>query len=434
MRGAFISLEGIEGVGKSTNVAFTADTVRAAGYDVVTTREPGGTRLGESVRDWILNGDHGQLSAEIEALLMFAARARHLDEVIRPALAAGRWVVCDRFTDATFAYQGGGRGASRNLLDALRREVQKGLEPDLTLLLDAPLDVGARRIAERTPDHFEREQRPFFERVRASYLSLAAEHSRAHQVDRRCATARAGSAANRCASAGTRRPSPPVLMTSAIETLSRRLCPWLAPTLEQFETARRAGTLGHAWLISGPAGSGKLNLALVLARRLLGAGDSPTELDAAAALAALAARHDPLDRHPDLHWLHPEEEKETISVDQVRDVIDTFTLTAHRGGAKVAIVEPAEALTTAAANALLKTLEEPSRGSYLLLLSHQPGRLPATVRSRCQHLALRAPSTEKVATWLGVAPPVVAEVKRLVGAAPLKIAAAIHADDDQYIQ
>jgi len=218
-------------------------------------------------------------------------------------------------------------------------------------------------------------------------------------------------------------------MTSAIETLSRRLCPWLAPTLEQFETARRADSLGHAWLISGPAGSGKLNLALVLARRLLGAGDSPTELDAAAALAALASRHDPLDRHPDLHWLHPEEDKETISVDQVRDVIDIFTLTAHRGGAKVAIVEPAEALTTAAANALLKTLEEPSLGSYLLLLSHQPGRLPATVRSRCQHLALRAPDTERVATWLGVAPPVVAGAKRLVGAAPLKIAAAIQADE-----
>ena len=177
MIGAFISLEGIEGVGKSTNVAFTVATVRAAGYDVVATREPGGTRLGERVREWILNGDHGQLSAEIEALLMFAARARHLDEVIRPALDAGRWVVCDRFTDATFAYQGGGRGASRALLDALRREVQKGLEPDLTLLLDAPLDVGAGRIAERIPDHFEREQRPFFERVRAAYLALAVEHS-----------------------------------------------------------------------------------------------------------------------------------------------------------------------------------------------------------------------------------------------------------------
>ena len=175
-RGAFISLEGVEGVGKSTNVAFTADAVRRLGFDVVTTREPGGTSLGEQVREWILNGDHGKLSAEIEALLMFAARARHLDEVIRPALAAGRWVVCDRFTDATIAYQGGGRGASRGLLDALKSEIQKGLEPDLTLLLDAPLEVGASRIGDRKPDHFEREQRPFFERVRAAYLALAAQY------------------------------------------------------------------------------------------------------------------------------------------------------------------------------------------------------------------------------------------------------------------
>lgn len=174
MRGAFISLEGIEGVGKSTNVAFTAEAVRKAGFDVVTTREPGGTAFGEQVREWILNGDHGQLSAEIEVLLMFAARARHLEEVIRPALAAGRWVICDRFTDASYAYQGGGRGASRTLIDALKNEIQQGLEPDLTLLLDAPLDVGAGRISNRTLDHFEREQRPFFERVRAAYLALAA--------------------------------------------------------------------------------------------------------------------------------------------------------------------------------------------------------------------------------------------------------------------
>lgn len=176
MRGVFISLEGIEGVGKSTNVAFTADAARRAGYDVVTTREPGGTELGERIRDWILHGGHGSLSSEVEVLLMFAARARHLDEVIRPALAAGRCVVCDRFTDATFAYQGAGRGASRALLEALRTHVQKGLEPDLTLLLDAPLDVGASRIASRGHDHFEREQRPFFERVRGEYLSLATQH------------------------------------------------------------------------------------------------------------------------------------------------------------------------------------------------------------------------------------------------------------------
>jgi len=184
VRGAFITLEGIEGVGKSTNVAFVADTVQNAGHEVVTTREPGGTAFGEVVRSWILNGDHGQLSADIEALLMFAARARHLDQVIRPALAAGKWIVCDRFTDATFAYQGGGRGASPALLANLKTEIQRGLDPDLTLLLDAPLDVGTNRIASRAPDHFEREQRPFFERVRAAYLSLAeANRERVKVVD-----------------------------------------------------------------------------------------------------------------------------------------------------------------------------------------------------------------------------------------------------------
>lgn len=176
MRGAFISLEGVEGVGKSTNLAFTADAVRRAGFDVVTTREPGGTELGERIREWILGGVHESLSAEVEALLMFAARARHLDEVIRPALTSGRWVVCDRFTDATFAYQGGGRGLRGSLLDTLKAEIERGTEPDLTLLLDAPLDVGASRIKSRTPDHFEREQRPFFERVRAAYLDLAARN------------------------------------------------------------------------------------------------------------------------------------------------------------------------------------------------------------------------------------------------------------------
>jgi DNA polymerase-3 subunit delta' len=218
-------------------------------------------------------------------------------------------------------------------------------------------------------------------------------------------------------------------MTSALDTLSQRLCPWLVPALEQFETARRAGNLGHAWLISGPAGVGKINLALVLARKLLGAQAEPAALDAATALAALAARHAPIDRHPDLHWLHPEEDKETISVDQVRELIETFTLTAHRGGAKIAVVEPAEAMTTPAANALLKTLEEPTAGSYLLLLSHQPGRLPATVRSRCQHLALRPPSASTVAAWLGVAPQAVAEAQRLVGTAPLRLAAALQEAD-----
>ena len=173
MRGAFITLEGGEGVGKSTSLAFVATYLESRGVAVLTTREPGGTPLGETIRRWILEGDHGALSAEVEALLMFAARAQHLDAVIRPALAAGRWIVCDRFSDATFAYQGGGRGADARLLEALETGVQHGLAPDLTLLLDAPPEVGRGRIAARVPDHFERERAPFFERVRRAYLDRA---------------------------------------------------------------------------------------------------------------------------------------------------------------------------------------------------------------------------------------------------------------------
>jgi DNA polymerase-3 subunit delta' len=214
-------------------------------------------------------------------------------------------------------------------------------------------------------------------------------------------------------------------MSSALDTLSRSSLPWLEPALAQLEAARRSGTLGHAWLISGPAGVGKLNLALVLARRLLGGVDDPAALDPSAALTAMAERHELVDRHPDLHWLYPEEDKETISVDQVREVTATFTLTAHRGGAKVVLIEPAEALTTAAANALLKTLEEPTPGGYLLLISHQPGRLPATVRSRCQHVALRAPDSAALARWLGTSPKAVLEARRSAGGAPLALAAAI---------
>ena len=173
MSALFVTLEGTEGVGKSTNLAFVEQYLRDRGRDVVVTREPGGTELGEKIRAWILDADHGALSVEVEALLMFAARAHHLDRVIRPALAEGKCVVCDRFTDATFAYQGGARGASVALLSALESGVQRGLQPDLTLLLDAPLDVGRQRISHRRPDHFEREGQPFFERVRHAYLDLA---------------------------------------------------------------------------------------------------------------------------------------------------------------------------------------------------------------------------------------------------------------------
>lgn len=184
MRGAFITIEGAEGVGKSSSLAAAEACLRNCGVATRVTREPGGTPLGEMLREWILHGEHGTLSAEVEALLMFAARAQHLEDVIRPAITAGIWTVCDRFTDATFAYQGGGRGANRQFLQHLTDAVQQGLNPDLTLLLDAPVAIGLKRIAERPHDHFEREQLDFFERVRTAYLERAtAEPGRFRVID-----------------------------------------------------------------------------------------------------------------------------------------------------------------------------------------------------------------------------------------------------------
>jgi dTMP kinase len=173
MSGRFITLEGLEGVGKSTQLEFVERVIRDAGFSVRVTREPGGTGLGERIREWVLGGQHTDLAGETEALLMFAARAQHLAEVIRPALSGGDWVVCDRFSDASFAYQVAGRGVAPDLFDCLERTVQRGLEPDLTLWLDAPVQLGLSRISNRALDHFERETEAFFERVRSGYLTRA---------------------------------------------------------------------------------------------------------------------------------------------------------------------------------------------------------------------------------------------------------------------
>lgn len=182
MPGQFITLEGIEGVGKSTNLAFIADWLRAAGIEVVVTREPGGTPLAEQLRELLLHGT-ARVGSLAELLLVFAARASHLEEVVRPALAAGHWVLCDRFTDATYAYQGGGRGLPPDQIALLERLVQQGLEPQLTLLLDAPLDAAARRQAGRgVADRFEQEERAFFARVRDAYLARAATAPRRMRV------------------------------------------------------------------------------------------------------------------------------------------------------------------------------------------------------------------------------------------------------------
>lgn len=171
--GKFITFEGIDGAGKSTHIPFVAELLRSRGATVVTTREPGGTELGENLRDLLL---HRKMHLETEALLMFAARREHLAQVIEPALARGDWVISDRFTDATFAYQGGGRQLALDKLDALERWVHPHLQPDLTLLFDVPLEVARARLdAERTPDKFEQEQAQFFAATRAEYLRRAAQ-------------------------------------------------------------------------------------------------------------------------------------------------------------------------------------------------------------------------------------------------------------------
>lgn len=169
----FITFEGIDGAGKSTHLAFVADALRAAGLQVVVTREPGGTPLGESLRNLLL---HEKMHLETEALLMFAARREHLAQVIEPALARGEWVISDRFTDASFAYQGGGRKLARAKLESLEQWVHPDRQPDLTLLFDVPLDVARARLdATRTLDKFEQEKADFFEATRAEYLRRAAE-------------------------------------------------------------------------------------------------------------------------------------------------------------------------------------------------------------------------------------------------------------------
>jgi len=173
MSAKFISFEGVDGAGKSTHLAWFVEALRQRGIEVVLTREPGGTPLGEQLRELVL---HQPMHADTEAMLMFAARVQHVEQLIKPALARGAWVVSDRFSDASFAYQGGGRGMDVARLQQLERWACGEFQPDLTLLFDLPVEVAQQRLADaRTPDRFEREQAAFFERVRAAYLARAGE-------------------------------------------------------------------------------------------------------------------------------------------------------------------------------------------------------------------------------------------------------------------
>lgn len=174
MSGFFLTVEGGEGAGKTSNLEFIVQFLTDKGKDIVLTREPGGTSLGEDIRQLLLGHRHEGMSDDCELLLMFAARSEHLTKVIQPALDAGKWVVCDRFTDATYAYQGGGRGVSMDRIQQLEQWTQGSLKPDLTLVLDVPIEVGMKRVGQRgSLDRFEKQEMDFFRRVRRTYLERA---------------------------------------------------------------------------------------------------------------------------------------------------------------------------------------------------------------------------------------------------------------------
>lgn len=182
-RGKLITLEGVDGAGKSTHLDFIADALRARGHHVIVTREPGGTELAERLRELVLGHD---MDPVIETLLLFAARADHVTRVIRPALLAGTWVVCDRFTDATAAYQGTGKGVPMDMIQRLSERTHPGLRPDRTLVFDCDFDIARERLAAsgKALDRFEREGRAFFDRVRNGYLARAkAEPGRMRVID-----------------------------------------------------------------------------------------------------------------------------------------------------------------------------------------------------------------------------------------------------------
>ena len=183
MRGRFITIEGTEGVGKTTNIEYIKQWLDSNHISFVSTREPGGTPLAEEIRELLLANREEKVCSKAELLMMFAGRAQHIDQVIEPQLAAGNWVLCDRFTDATYAYQGAGREMGSELIASLETMVQASMRPDLTLVLDVPVELGLERAGKRSePDRFELEKTDFFNRVRNAYVSMAEQNPQRYKI------------------------------------------------------------------------------------------------------------------------------------------------------------------------------------------------------------------------------------------------------------
>ena len=183
MRGRFITIEGTEGVGKTTNIEYIKQWLDTNHISFVSTREPGGTPLAEEIRELLLANREEKVCSKAELLMMFAGRAQHIDQVIEPQVAGGNWVLCDRFTDATYAYQGAGREMGNELIASLETMVHASMRPDLTLVLDVPVELGLERAGKRSePDRFELEKTDFFNRVRNAYLSMAQQNPQRYKI------------------------------------------------------------------------------------------------------------------------------------------------------------------------------------------------------------------------------------------------------------
>ncbi len=341
--GRFITLEGIEGAGKSTVARTIFEWLQARGIAAVLTREPGGTPLAERVRELVLKPDGEAIPPTAEMLLMFAARSLHVANLIRPALARGDWVVCDRFTDATRAYQGGGRGADPANIESLARLVHPDLTPDLTLLLDLPVTVGLARARSRAglTDRFEQERGPFFERGARRVPGACAQGA--------AAILHRGRGMRAAGGAGCRDRRPGGIVAPELSAAS-----WLEPAREQLLASVRHDRVPHALLIQDAPGAGGAQLGLWLGQLLLCGAPDRRPCGACAACRNVAQ-----DRHPDFTRVAFIEDSKQIRVEQARELSAHLALASHQGGYKVALIDPADALNWNAANALLKTLEEP---------------------------------------------------------------------------
>ena len=392
----FITFEGVDGAGKSTHLEWFADALRQRGLDVVVTREPGGTPLGEQLREILLNQT---MSIGTEALLMFAARLEHIEQVIKPALSAGKWVISDRFSDASFAYQGGGRGLDWDKLKQLEQWVHGDLQPDLTLFFDVPVEVARQRLGcTATMSRWiasSRSSADFFERVRAGY------HRRVQENPQRYAVI---DGAQTC----------DMKLNINLKKLSyhfdmKHIYPWQKNDLERLQELRKRPP--HGVLFKGAKGIGKFDLAMNFAQSLL--CQHPDEADLACGKCSSCHWFEQ-ESHPDFRLLQPEalsldgEESENPAKSPANRypsircaaLADFFGMSAHQGGRRVVVIHPAEAMNTNAANALLKNLEEPPPGLLFILVSHKPQQLLPTILSRCLSFALPAPDAASATRWL----------------------------------